>query len=58
MDSDEREVWRQLVRQANRYGREGKRVLAADVLCPTSAASRYEPFLILDNGPRTAAENW
>ena len=58
MDSDEREVWRQLVRQANRYGREGKRVLAADVLYPTSAASRYEPFLILDNGPRTAAENW
>ena len=58
MDCEERNVWRQLVRQANRYGHEGKRVIAVDVICPTSAASNYAPFLILDDGPRTATEDW
>ena len=58
MDSEERSVWRQLVWQANRYGHEGKRVIAVDVICPTSAASNYAPFLILDNGPHTVTEDW
>ena len=58
MDSEERNVWRQLVRQANRYGHEGKRVIAVDVICPISAASNYAPFLILDNGPHTVTEDW
>ena len=58
MDSEERSVWRQLVWQANRYGHEGKRVIAADMICPTSAASNYAPFLILDNGPISAKEVW
>lgn len=58
MESEERNVWKYLVREANRYGRDGKRVLSADVFCPSTAASNYVPFLILDNGPRTATEDW
>lgn len=58
MDSEERAIWRRLVREANRLGHEGKRVLNAEVFCPTSAASNYTPFLLLDNGPKTATENW
>ena len=58
MDSDERTAWRDAVRLANRYGHEGKRVVFVDVSCPTTVASRYESFFILDNGPRTATENW
>ena len=58
MDSEERNVWRQLVRQANRYGHEGKRVIAADVICPISAASNYAPLMILDDGPHTTTEDW
>ena len=58
MDSDERTAWRDAVRLANRYGHEGKRVVFVDVSCPTTAASRYESIFILDNGPRTATENW
>lgn len=58
MSSDEREAWRRLVYQANRYGHEGKRVISADVLCPTTAASQYSSFVILDNGPRAATESW
>lgn len=58
MYDDEREVWRMLVRQANRLGHEGKRVIGVDVSCPTTAASNWGPLLILDNGPRTATEEW
>lgn len=58
MYDDEREVWRMLVRQANRYGHEGKRVIGVEVVCPATAASQWAPLLILDNGPRTATEDW
>ena len=58
MCEEERQVWRQLVKQANRYGHEGKRVIDVDVFCPTTAASDWRPLLILDNGPRTATEEW
>ena len=58
MGQDEREVWREAVRQANRYGREGKRVLDVTVICPTTATSNYVPFFLLDNGPRDATECW
>ena len=58
MDNEERAAWRAAVKLANRYGHEGKRVIAVDVVCPATAASRYESFFILDNGPRTATENW
>ena len=58
MCTDERSAWREAVRQANRYGHEGKRVIAVDVICPTTAAGNYLPFIILDNGPRTASEAW
>ena len=41
MDSEERNVWRQLVRQANRYGHEGKRVIAADVIFRSQLGGSY-----------------
>ena len=58
MDNEERDAWRAAVRMANRYGHEGKRVIGIDVICPSTATSRYELFFILDNGPRTATEHW
>ena len=58
MPEAERQVWCNLVYEANRLGHEGKRVLNAAVLCPSTATSQYTPFLLLDNGPRTATERW
>ena len=58
MSDDERTVWKRLVKEANRLGHEGKRVLHCEVYCPETAASGYMPFLLLDNGPRTATEVW
>ena len=58
MDSEERAVWRYLVREANRLGHMGQRVTAVGVICPTGAADNYTPMLITDNGPTSATEAW
>ena len=58
MDNDERWAWQQLVFEANRLGRDGKRVIAADILPPDSATGSYMKLLHTDNGPHTATEKW
>ena len=58
MNTDERIAWTRLVLEANRIGRSGRRVIAVDVIQPTTAAGGYSHVLVTDNGPSTATENW
>lgn len=58
MSSDEQQAWLLLVLEANRCGHNGKRVIAAGVIPPSTAADRYSTLIATDNGPSTATENW
>lgn len=58
MDNEERNEWRKLVFEANRLGRNGRRVTCAEVLEPSTAADKYVVLLTSDSGPRTATESW
>ena len=58
MSTDERTAWYQLVLMANKLGRDGKRVIAVDVIPPHTSAGGYMKIIATDNGPSTATENW
>ena len=51
-------IVREAIVNANKLGRDGKRIIGVDYHYAQDATSNDSVILMLDDGPQTASENW
>ena len=51
-------IVREAIVNANKLGKDGKRVVGVDYQYAKDASSNDSVILVLDDGPQTASENW